>query len=117
MITELLPNKVSQMSSDPELYRIAFRVNDKQFVVRDRLDNDVFAGNYSQVESWLDQRENSLQPAMAAEDGFDSETEIAADVFKATILTQEMIDKALSSDPKPTSLRGRLFGKREKTKK
>jgi len=115
-----------------ESFRIAFRVSDKQFVVRDNSDNDVFAGNYREVESWLDQRENTVSALREQEHQNNSETDAAAAVLKATMLTQEMLDKALAPDPesepesegdskpeaqtKSASLRKRLFGKNEKAK-
>jgi hypothetical protein len=105
------------MTSNSESYRIAFRVSDKQFVVRDNFDNDVFQGDYRQVESWLDQRENSLEPAMSAEDDHDSETDIADKLLEATIITQEMMEKVLSPDPAPTSPTSMISGNKKKAEK
>ena len=109
-----------------ESFRIAFRVSDKQFVVRDVSDNDVFAGNYREVESWLDQRENTISALRAKESLGESETDAAAAVLKATMLTQEMVDKALAPDAEPEaqtnaeakkpSIRNRLFGRKPKVK-
>jgi hypothetical protein len=120
------------MTSPTESFRIAFRVSDKQFVVRDNSDNNVFAGNYREVESWLDQHENTVAALREQEHQVDSETDAAAAVLKATMLTQEMLDKALAPDPesepeseresnpepqtKSASLRTRLFGKKEEAK-
>lgn len=89
--------KNTEMTSATESFRIAFRVSDKQFVVRDATDTDVFAGTYRDVESWLDQRENTVSALRAEETMGESETDAAAAVLKATMLTQEMIDKALST--------------------
>ena len=100
------------MSFDTESFKIAFRVSDKQFVVRDKHDKDVFAGDYTQVESWLDHQDNRPQPISTA-GSLDSETDIAEEVLKATRVTQEMMDKALSAEPKPTTLRSRLFGRKK----
>ena len=122
------------MTSAAESFRIAFRISDKQFVVRDATDNDVFAGNYREVESWLDQRENTVSALRDQESLGDSETDAAAAVLKATMLTQEMLDKALAPerDSESTakaeaeskaetktqnrSLRSRLFGRKQKVK-
>ena len=110
------------MTSSTESFRIAYRVSDKQFVVRDQQENDVFAGNYRAVESWLDQRENTVSALRESEEQMDSEADAANAVLKATILTQEMVDKALAPEPephqksKPKSLRSRLFGREKKVK-
>jgi len=102
------------MTSNSESYRIAFSVSDKQFVVRDNFDNDVFQGDYRQVESWLDQRENSLE---SAEDDHDSKTDIADKLLEATIITQEMMEKVFSPDPAPTSPTSILSGNKKKAEK
>lgn len=124
------------MTSAAESFRIAFRISDKQFVVRDATDNDVFAGNYREVESWLDQRENTVSALRDQESLGDSETDAAAAVLKATMLTQEMLDKALAPErdsestakteaeskaeaetkTQDRSLRSRLFGRKQKVK-
>lgn len=116
------------MTLATESYRIAFRISDKQFVVRDATDNDVFAGNYREVESWLDQQENTVSALREQESLGESETDAAAAVLKATMLTQEMLDKALAPDTQPDpeveketkaatpSLRSRLFGRKQKIK-
>ena len=39
------------MNTAGESLRIAYRVSDKQFVVRDAQENDVFAGTYREAES------------------------------------------------------------------
>jgi len=120
--------KNTEMTSATESFRIAFRVSDKQFVVRDATDTDVFAGTYRDVESWLDQRENTVSALRAEETMGESETDAAAAVLKATMLTQEMIDKALAPDAEPApepvaetevktpSFRSRLFGRKQKVK-
>ena len=120
--------KNTEMNSATESFRIAFRVSDKQFVVQDATDTDVFAGTYRDVETWLDQREN-MAPVLKTEETIgESETDAVAAVLKATMLTQEMIDKALAPDtehaPEPVtepevktpSLRSRLFGRKQKVK-
>jgi len=112
------------MTSSTESFRIAFRVSDKQFVVRDQHENDVFAGNYREVESWLDQRENTVSALRESEELMESETDAANAVLKATMLTKEMVNKALAPEqepqpeqkPKSQSLRSRLFGGNEKIK-
>lgn len=112
------------MTSVTESFRIAFRVSDKQFVVRDASETDVFAGTYREVESWLDQRENMVSALRTEENLGESETDAAAAVLKATMLTQEMIDKALAPDAEPVtkteakapSFRSRLFGRKQKVK-
>ena len=109
------------MTSDFESFHIAFRVSDKLFVVRDVRDNDVFAGTYREVESWLDQQENT-EPSLRAVESLGGPKPNATDaILKATMLTQEMVDKALAADdqhdPQPVpepqsetpSLRTRLF--------
>ena len=116
------------MTSAIESLRLAFRVSDKQFVVRDARDNDVFAGTYREVESWLDQQENAAALFTAKERLDESEDDSADAILKATILTQEMVDKALAADaqpaPKPVdeakskenNFRSRLFGRKQKFK-
>jgi hypothetical protein len=116
------------MTSVTESFRIAFRVSDKQFVVRDASETDVFAGTYREVESWLDQRENMVSALRTEENLGESETDAAAAVLKATMLTQEMIDKALAPDAEPDaepvtkteakapSFRSRLCGRKQKVK-
>lgn len=116
------------MTSATESFRIAFRVNDKQFVIRDATDTDVFAGTYRNVESWLEQRENTVSALRAEESLGETETDAATSVLKATMLTQEMIDKALTPDPEfdanpvaeteveTPSFRNRLFGRKQKVK-
>ena len=81
-----------------ESLHIAFRVSDKLFVVRDVGGNDVFAGTYREVETWLDQQENT-GPSLRAEDSLGGSKPDATDaIWKATMLTQEMVDKALGAD-------------------
>jgi hypothetical protein len=106
------------MTPASESYRIAFRITDKRFVVRDNNDNDVFAGNYRDVESWLDQRENTVSALRESEAFIESETDATEAVLKATMLTQEMVEKALAPEPesRPASLRSRLFGRKQKVK-
>ena len=110
------------MTSAFESFHIAFRISDKQFVVRDARDNDVFAGTYREVESWLDRQENTAPSLRAVERLGGSKPDTTDAILKATMLTQEMVDKALAADaqpdPKPVSepqcevpnIRSRLFG-------
>ena len=70
------------MTSANESFRIAFRVSDKQFVVRDATDADVFAGSYGDVESWLDQHENTVSALRAEESLGETETDAAAAMLK-----------------------------------
>lgn len=106
------------MTPASELYRIAFRISDKRFVVRDNNDNDIFAGSYRDVESWFDQRENTVSALRESEAFIDSETDATEAVLKATVLTQEIVEKALAPEPesRPISLRSRLFGREQKVK-
>ena len=106
------------MTTTGESYRIAFRISDKRFVVRDNNDNDVFAGSYRDVESWLDQRENTVSALRESEAFIESETDATEAVLEATMLTQEMVEKALAPEPesRPTSLRSRLFGRKQKVR-
>ena len=111
------------MNTAGESLRIAYRVSDKQFVVRDAQENDVFAGTYREVESWLDHRENRVSALRETEEQVNSETDTTNAILKATMLTQEMVDKALAPDtppaehkPKAKSLRGRWFGRKQKSK-
>lgn len=101
-----------EMNVNTDSFRIAFRVSDRQFVVRDAGGNDVFAGNYVEVESWLDQHENTASEPRQEEPVGDVETEAAAELLKATMLTQEMIHQALATEPKqemkPKTRRPRL---------
>ena len=107
------------MTSATASFRIAYRVSDKQFVIRDQQENDVFAGNYREVESWLDQRENTVSALRESEEQANSETDAENAVLKATMLTQEMLDKALAPEPetapksKHKSLRNRLLGRNQ----
>ncbi len=114
------------MTSSLESFRIAFRVSDKHFVVRDAANNDVFAGTYREVENWLDQQENTCAATRPDESLGKSEPDAANAVLKATMLTQEMVDKALAPETKPHAepvteptdeaprFRSRLFGRKQK---
>ena len=111
------------MNTAGESLRIAYRVSDKQFVVRDAQDNDVFAGTYREAESWLDHRENRVSALRETEEQVNSETDTTNAILKATMLTQEMVDKALAPDTPPAeqkpgakSFRGRWFGLKQKSK-
>ncbi|MAI72330.1 MAG: hypothetical protein CMM01_15655 [Rhodopirellula sp.] len=94
------------MNVATESFQIAFRVSDKRFVIRDAHDNDVFSGNYAEVESWLDEHENTGSQLRETKSPDDSESNAATAILKATMLTQEMLDKALATDIAPEAKQG-----------